>query len=81
MPTSRYDGKDYDKALSYAIQSKKASDKSLSLSNEIKDKIDNGYREMALKKINEAKRKKKNTFEAENYMQQKNYEEAIKVLK
>ena len=75
-----YISKDYSRARALAIQAKIISDEAIKLSKQITDKQDEEKRLMVEYKIKEAKKLNKNTFEAENYMEQKNYDKALEAV-
>ena len=75
-----YELKDYNRAEIMAVKAKANSDKSMELIKAIMYKAEEEKRIIAEKEIAIAKKQGKDTFEAENYMQQRNYDEALRVI-
>ena len=75
-----YISKDYNRARALAIQAKIISDEAIKLSKQITDKKDEEKRLIVEYRIKEAKKLNKDTFEAENYMEQKNYDKALEAV-
>jgi nucleoid-associated protein YgaU len=71
---------DYEKALTYAVQAKTASDMSMEKIKAIMEKANEEKRVIVEKEILKAKEQGKDTFEAENYLQQKNYDMALQAV-
>jgi nucleoid-associated protein YgaU len=71
---------DHEKALTYAVQAKTASDMSMEKIKAIMEKANEEKRVIVEKEILKAKEQGKDTFEAENYLQQKNYDMALQAV-